>query len=80
MTIADISVAEPAEGGGCRWCGANHGKLCPWVKAIEYGHPDYPQRTTRVEFFTPVELGVVRHRGEEAETAPYARLGEDEQQ
>jgi hypothetical protein len=42
----------------CRWCGERHGKLCPWVKAIEL-RPD--DTVSRVEFLTPNDYDAGRH-------------------
>jgi hypothetical protein len=44
--------AAPA---GCSQCGMVHGKLCPYVKAIE----TRPDGTSRVEYFSPAEMLVM---------------------
>lgn len=47
LPLADV---EP-----CRWCGDEHGKLCPYVKALNF---DPTTRViTRVEFLTPADYG-----------------------
>jgi hypothetical protein len=35
----------------CRWCGAQHGPMCPAIKAIEYDSDGLTVR--RVEFWPP---------------------------
>jgi len=35
----------------CRWCGAVHGPLCPYVKALEFDR--VTGLVVRVEFITP---------------------------
>ena len=60
----------------CRWCGDKHGRLCPFVKALEF---DGDQKVTRVEFLTPADFGSNRHELEDTrepdDDDPYPRLG-----
>ena len=35
----------------CRWCGLFHGKICPFVKALEFDEDGV--NIIRVEFFPP---------------------------
>jgi hypothetical protein len=39
----------------CRWCGAEHGPLCPFVKALDF-HAD-GVTIRRVEFVMPADVG-----------------------
>lgn len=55
----------------CRWCGAEHGPLCPWVKAFELD----PQTgaIVRVEFLTPKDYAV-ENEPETASEGDYPKL------
>lgn len=48
----------------CRWCGADHGPLCPWVRAYEL---DASGNIIRVEFLTPKDCVTVKESDAEAE-------------
>lgn len=50
-----MSADAPAPPEPCRWCGDQHGKICPWVKALEFDDPS-GLVVRRVEFFSPVEM------------------------
>ena len=55
----------------CRWCGETHGKICPWVKALEY---DAAGTVTRVEFVTAADIKEPP-KEEEPPRQSYPRLG-----
>lgn len=65
MTL--IATGEP-----CRWCGATHGKICPYVKAFEFGATG---EITRVEFLTPADYPPLKV--DPADQQEYDRLGHD---
>ena len=49
-----MGVDQPVTGlTPCRWCGADHGPLCPHVKALEFD-PE-TGNVVRVEFLTPID-------------------------
>ena len=57
---------------GCDWCGEQHGKLCPFVKAFNL---DPAGNITRVEFVTMADMAV-RPRADDSEPeAEYPKLG-----
>jgi hypothetical protein len=68
-------VSEPAAEQPCRWCGAPHGPLCPWVKALEFAvDMDGNERVTRVEFLTPRDYAPERKEADDP-AAAYPKLG-----
>lgn len=52
-----MGVDQPRPGvTACRWCGEDHGPLCPSVKAFEFQYAeDGSQQLVRVEFFSPID-------------------------
>jgi hypothetical protein len=66
------SVPLAGDGDACRWCGEDHGKRCPWVKAFEFSSGD--DRVTRVEFLTPADFGPQRQEPAAEEPATYDKL------
>lgn len=56
----------------CRWCGILHGKLCPYVKALEFSSN---REVTRVEFLTPADFARPADTDKSAMT-DYPKLGE----
>lgn len=73
-SVAGVTVLADATE-PCRWCGETHGKLCPWVKAMEFN--GIGDTITRVEFLTPKDYAVQPHGRPPDEEPDYERLGGD---
>lgn len=58
------------EEGPCRWCGEDHGAICPWVKALEF---DPAGNVTRVEFLTSADFPKDKKLDEDAPAGDYPR-------
>lgn len=67
--MADVPP-KPSE--PCQWCDLVHGKICPYVKALEF---DIAGNVTRVEFLTAADVKPVAPKKEEEEQPDYPRLG-----
>lgn len=63
-----MSADEPTS---CRWCGAEHGPLCPWVRAYDL---DSSGNIIRVEFLTPKDCVTVKEPETEVENEDYPKL------
>ena len=62
---------EPGQ--ACRWCGALHGVLCPYVKAMEFSEAN-GIIVTRVEFVTMADFPAQRSEPEADAPDGYDRI------
>ncbi len=65
--------------GACIWCGLDHGKVCPFVKAFEFGVGGVPTEVpgvtvTRVEYMTPNDRHLAQRAATGSDEADYPKL------